>query len=120
MVNKNTLIKIAGGFWVVIGVFLMIRGGNLYQLALQEQQATQLALAFSLIAGLVLGSVKARLVLSKTARKNKRRIQNLSPPTKWHHIFPKPFYGFIALMVLLGISLRNFNGYLGGYLVVAA
>ncbi|MFQ5444424.1 MAG: hypothetical protein ACE5EK_07400 [Nitrospinales bacterium] len=118
--NKNSLITIAGILWGVIGLFLIFRGVGLYQLAVNEQHSTQNTLIFSVIAGLVIGGAKGLFVLSKTARKNKIRIEKLDAPLKIHHIFSKPFYGFIALMMLLGILLRHYNEYLGGYIVVAA
>ena len=117
--NKNQLINIAGGLWGIIGVFLIYRGIEMYQLAVNEQHSTQMAVIYSVIIGMMAGVFKGLFVLSKSARKNKSRIQNLEAPIKIHHIFPKPFYGLIAGMILLGILLRNLNGYLGGYIVVA-
>ena len=118
--NKTDLIKLAGGLWAVIGVFLIYRGILLYQLAVEEQRAAGLSIALSVLAGLAVGAIKGKFVLSKTARKNKSRIENLAVSPKIHHIFAKPFYGFIVAMMLLGVALRTFNEYLGGYLVVGA
>lgn len=114
------MIKLAGGLWVVIGTFLIYRSALLYQLAIEEQQVAQLSVALSVLAGLAIGVIKGKFVLSKTARKNKSRIESLTIPLKIHHIFAKPFYGFIAAMMLLGVALRTYNEYLGGYLVVGA
>jgi hypothetical protein len=44
----------------------------------------------------------------------------LVPPLSIHQVFSGPFYGFIAGMMILGFLLREFNGYLGGYVVVAS
>lgn len=118
--NKRNLLLIAGGVWVIVGIFLIFRGAHLYELAVSEQHSTQEAILFSGFMGLVIGAVKGRFVLSKTARKNIARIENLVAPLKVHHVFSKPFYGFIAGMMLLGFLLRYLNGYLGGYVVVAA
>lgn len=117
--SKNNLISIAGGLWVMIGIFLIYRGINMYQLAVDEQNSTQMGIFFSVTIGTVVGFFKGLFVLSKSARKNKSRIQSLESPLKIHHIFSKPFYGLIAGMMLLGILLRNLNEYLGGYIVVA-
>lgn len=115
------MITIAGALWVFIGAFLIFRGAGLYQLAVDEQQATQTAVYFSLAVGLIVGVAKGRFVLSKTARKNRARIQGLEEnPVKLHHLFAKPFYVFIAGMILLGILIRTYNEFLGGYVVVAA
>ncbi len=91
----------------------------MYQLAVDEQNTTQMAVLYSVSIGIVAGFFKGLFVLSKSARKNKSRIQGLAAPVKIHHIFAKPFYGLIAGMMLLGVLLRNMNGYLGGYIVVA-
>jgi uncharacterized membrane protein len=118
--NKKRLITIAGGLWCIIGLFLIVRGFDLYQLAEMEQHATEIAITISgIIAGLI-GLVKGRFVLSKTARRNKTRINNLADPVSLHDIFSKPFYFLIPMMMGLGVLLRSFNQYLGGYIVVAA
>ena len=85
-----------------------------------EQHATEIAITISgIVAGLI-GLVKGRFVLSKTAHRNKTRIHNLEDPVSLHHIFSKPFYFLIPMMMGFGILLRSFNEYLGGYIVVAA
>jgi len=118
--NKNNLISIAGGFWCVVGLFLVVRGFGMYQLAGQEQHSTQVAIVISgVIAGLI-GLVKGKFVFSKTARKNKNRIHALEDPVHIHQIFAKPFYILIPMMMGLGVLLRSYNEYLGGYVVVAA
>ena len=118
--NKQRLIQVAGLIWVIVGVFLIYRGSGLYNLAATEQNTSKETIIFSLILGVVLGIVKGKFVLSKTARRNRDRINQLTPPLKIHNIFSGPFYGFIAGMMALGFLLRTFNTYLGGYVVVAA
>ncbi|MBT5868796.1 MAG: hypothetical protein HOH38_08155 [Nitrospinaceae bacterium] len=118
--NKNSLISIAGGFWCVVGLFLIIRGFGLYQLAGQEQNATQIAITLSGITAGLIGLIKGKFVLSKTARKNKNRIHQLEDPVSIHQLFAKPFYILIPMMMGLGVLLRSYNEYLGGYVVVAA
>jgi uncharacterized membrane protein len=118
--NKKRLITIAGGLWCIIGLFLIVRGFDLYQLAEMEQHATEIAITISGIIAALIGLVKGRFVLSKTARRNKTRINNLADPVSLHDIFSKPFYFLIPMMMGLGVLLRSFNQYLGGYIVVAA
>ncbi len=118
--NKNSLTSIAGGLWCIIGLFLIFRGFGLYQLAGQEQHSTQIAIILSVITAMLIGLVKGKFVLSKTARKNKARIHGLEDPVHIHQIFAKPFYFLIPLMMGLGVLLRSYNEYLGGYVVVAA
>ena len=69
--NKNNLISIAGGFWCVVGLFLIVRGVDMYQLAGQEQHATQVAIILSGITAALIGLVKGRFVLSKRPEKIK-------------------------------------------------
>ncbi len=118
--NRKDLLGIAGGLWVLVGIFLIYRGINLFQLASNEQHTSPNAILFSSVVGLIIGGIKGKFVLAKTARKNISRIDSLKAPLKIHHVFSTPFYGFIGAMILLGVLLRTFNGYLGGYVVVAA
>ena len=107
--NKKRLITIAGGLWCIIGIFLLLRGFGLYQLAEMEQHATEIAITISgIIAGLI-GLVKGRFVLSKTARRNKTRINSLADPVSLNDIFSKPFYFLIPMMMGLGVLLRSIN-----------
>ena len=69
---------------------------------------------------IIIGVAKGRFVLSKTARRNKSRIDSIEGPLKVHHVYAKSFYFLIAGMIALGVTLRTFNEYLGGYVVVAA
>jgi len=103
-----------------VGLFLIIRGFGLYQLAGQEQNATQIAITLSGITAGLIGLIKGKFVLSKTARKNKNRIHQLEDPVSIHQLFAKPFYVLIPMMMGLGVLLRSYNEYLGGYVVVAA
>lgn len=118
--NKEQLKNIAGGLWIGTGLFLIYRSSLLYQLAAEEQRASGGGIALSILAGLAIGAIKGKFVLSKTARKNKSRIESLVAPLKIHDTFPKPFYGFIVAMAFFGVALRAYNGYLGGYIVVGA
>ncbi len=120
LLNKNSLNSIAGGLWCVVGLFLIFCGFGLYRLAGQEQHATQVAIILSVITAVVIGLVKGKFILSKTARKNKARIYGLENPVHIHQIFAKPFYILIPMMMGLGVLLRSYNEYLGGYVVVAA
>lgn len=118
--SKQRLLQAAGGIWCLVGIFLIYRGALLYRLAAQQQNATQQAILISLALGLGLGFAKGRFVLTKTARRNRNRINGLEAPLKAHHVFSGPFYGFIAGMMLLGYLLRTFNDHLGGFVVVGA
>ena len=85
-----------------------------------EQNTSKGTLIISVILGVVLGILKGKFVLSKTALRNRNRISQLVPPLSIHQVFSGPFYGFIAGIIMLGFLLREFNEYLGGYVVVAS
>ena len=118
--NKRHLTKIAGGLWCIIGFVLVIRGLDLYRLAEVDQHSTKIAITISGIVAALIGLIKGKFVLSKTANRNKTRIHNLNDPVGLKDLFSKPFYFFIPMMMGLGIILRTFNQYFGGYIVVAA
>ena len=105
---------------MIIGVFLIYRSALLYQLAIEEQRVAGTSIALSVLVGIGIGAIKGKFILSKTARRNKARIESLSVSPKIHHIFAKTFYGLIVGMMLLGAALRTFNEYVGGYLVVGS
>ena len=118
--NKKRLTSIAGGLWCIIGFVLVLRGLDLYQLAAAEQHSTKNAITISGIAAVLIGLIKGKFVLSKTANRNKTRIYNLNGSVGLQNLFSKPFYFLIPMMIGLGVMLRTFNEYLGGYIVVAA
>ena len=118
--DKQRLLQVAGLIWIIVGLFLIYRGSGLYNLAVIEQNTSKEALIISVILGVVIGILKGKFVLSKTALRNRNRINQLVPPLSIHHVFSGPFYGFIAGMMILGFLLREFNAYIGGYVVVAS
>ena len=103
--NKKRLTIIAGGLWCIIGFILIVRGLSLYQLAEMEQHATKIAITISGIAAGLIGLIKGKFVLSKTAQRNKNCIYNLDDPVGLQDIFSKPFYFLIPMMMGLGILL---------------
>jgi len=119
-VNKSSLFALAGTIWSLAGILLIYRAWKMYVLALETQNASQQAIIISVVAGLVIGAAKGKFVLSKTARRNKSRIDQLEGPLKPHHVYAKPFYFFILGMISLGIALRFYNEMIGGYIVVGA
>ena len=118
--GKQRLLQVAGLIWIIVGLFLIYRGSSLYNLAVIEQNTSKEALIISVILGVVIGILKGKFVLSKTALRNRNRINQLVPPLSIHQIFSGAFYGLIAGMMVLGFLLREFNAYLGGYVVVAS
>ena len=118
--GKQRLLQVAGLIWIIVGLFLIYRSSGLYNLAVIEQNTSKGTLIISVILGVVIGIIKGKFVLSKTALRNRNRINQLVPPLSIHQIFSGAFYGLIAGMMVLGFLLREFNAYLGGYVVVAS
>ena len=118
--GKQRLLQVAGLIWIIVGLFLIYRSSGLYNLAVIEQNTSKGTLIISVILGVVIGIIKGKFVLSKTALRNRNRINQLVPPISIHQIFSGAFYGLIAGMMVLGFLLREFNAYLGGYVVVAS
>ena len=118
--DKQRLLQVAGLIWIIVGLFLIYRGSGLYSLAVMEQNTSKETLIISVILGVVIGILKGKFVLSKTALRNRNRINQLVLPLSIHHVFSGSFYGLIAGMMILGFLLREFNAYLGGYVVVAS
>ena len=118
--SKSSLFTLAGSIWSLVGLLLIYRAWDMYVLALETQNASQQAVIVSVVVGLIIGAVKGKFVLSKTARRNKSRIDRLEGPLKPHHVYAKPFYFFILGMISLGIALRFWNEMIGGYIVVGA
>ena len=118
--GKQRLLQVAGLIWIIVGLFLIYRGSGLYNLAVIEQNTSKETLIISVILGVVIGILKGKFVLSKTALRNRNRINQLVPPLSIHRVFSGSFYGLIAGMMILGFLLREFNAYLGGYVVVAS
>jgi hypothetical protein len=115
--TKNGLNTTAGIVWLAIGGMLATRGA-LTLLKAQEGGATTTGLACAALLGLVIGAAKGRFVLSKTARRNARRIAGLEEPVKPWQVFAPAFYPLILVMMGLGFGLRAAaaKGYAGGHL----
>lgn len=100
-VHKNILILISGLLWTSIGLFL-IRLAFLWFTELSTNEVI-----FALIAGVILGSTIAYFGFIKLANKNIERItQYQNKVCMW--AFQKwTTYFLIALMMSLGIFMRN-------------
>lgn len=118
--KHNQLFTLAGTIWGLVGLMLVLRGAGLYQLAVEEQNASQMALAISIFMSLAIGGAKGKFLFSKTARRNIARISALEPPLKPHQVYAGKFYFLIMGMIGLGVFMRTFNHWFGGYIVVAA
>jgi hypothetical protein len=101
-VKRTTLVKTAGYIWILVGLFLIIRGLTTF--------ITLDLYTFSLaITAIVLGYLKARFIFYKIISKNITRIKELAPEKEKVCIFAFQAiqsYLIVFLMILLGWILR--------------
>ena len=118
--KHNQLFTLAVTIWGLVGLGLILRGADLYKLAVEEQHASQMGLSISIFASLALGGAKGKFLFSRTARRNMARISSLEAPLKPHQVYAGKFYFLILGMIGLGMFMRTYNDWFGGYIVVAA
>jgi len=111
-------IRLYGFLWLAAGLMLMSKGMPLLvksairdELPLisflkpftgSSEQAAMVLVLFSL----VLGLLKGRLVLAKAANKMMIRLSGFSDPVPISRLFTLRYCLILALMILLGVSLR--------------
>ncbi len=111
-------IVLSGVIWMGAGFFLMLKG---FSLLLHPQLGKEAflipkmgSLAGSLeqaslalvCLGLVIGFIKGRVVLSKTATRVITRILSLPNPLPISSLYPLSYILLLSSMILLGVSLR--------------
>lgn len=121
-VSHATLITISGAIWLGVGLMLLRIGVNLllppatqeaeqFHLPLVQSLAPYLgglrgALVGLLFLALVVGYLKGRFVLGKSARKGVERILAFPNPVSILQIYSPKYFILLAGMVLLGISIK--------------
>ena len=101
-VSRKALILSAGLFWVIGGLVLVIRAGLIFRTGVVD-------LAWPAAIGVVVGSLKHRLIFSKVVAANIRRISQLAPHKEKVCLFAfqsVESYLFVILMIGLGVGLR--------------
>jgi len=91
---------LAGIVWLCVGAMLASRG-----LTYLLDHGTAVSIAVALACGGIIGVLKGKFVLSRTARRNIRRIAALENPRPWN-VFSGRFVILIGLMMGLGFGLR--------------
>ncbi len=100
-VPKRWLFLLAGFVWTAVGTFLCYRAAGW----LATTAATETALLAFL--GLLLALASSRFMLSKAASRNVKRIKSLPDRSCVFAFSAWRGYGLIAVMVLLGMLLRQ-------------
>jgi hypothetical protein len=110
-VSRKALILSAGLFWVIGGIVMVVRAGLIFR-------GGAVDFLWPTAIGILVGSLKHRLVFSKVVAVNVRRIRELAPHKDRVCLFAfqsVESYLFVILMVGLGIGLR-YVGLPGGIL----
>jgi protoporphyrin/coproporphyrin ferrochelatase len=97
--STRNLERLAGIIWLLVGAMLIRKGVTGFE------NTSTLGLWIALPVGLVVGALKGKYVLSRTARRNRRRIRSLSEPKLWN-VFTGKFLILIALMIGLAQGLQ--------------
>ena len=106
MTTARWLSRAAALIWVGVGAMLLVRGAGM----LAERAAASVGVRVCAAAvGLALGALKGRYVLSRAARRNRRRIEALPRPRPWQ-LFSGRMLVLIVAMIGLGIALRALAG----------
>lgn len=93
--QPQTLLFLAGLIWLVVGVSLVFKGGQI-----MAWKPSWLAVAF------VVGTVKAYFILDKIARRNVLRLQNYEEPLFIGRMYVGRTWAIIVVMIVLGRVLR--------------
>jgi hypothetical protein len=119
--RHSTLIALSGLLWFAVGISLLSLGLSLVMGAVQQIQDGQspdnypllsltgsvsLAACTILASGMLLGFLKARLVLAKSVNRVVQRIRNLPEPASLFTIYNLPYCILIGSMILLGMTIR--------------
>src|ERR1700722_20240053 len=120
--GHRTLICISGLVWLAIGIFLLTFGislviGTLHNLPFEQRfslvrsfgalcRSNENGVVVLLALALLIGSMKGRFVLSKSAGTQIARILSFSPPVPFSRIYSLGYYLLIALMIGMGMMLR--------------
>jgi hypothetical protein len=97
----------SGALWLLGGVFLLYKGVSL------------IGNSWFLIAAVLLGFVKGRVVFAKTVQKMAMRIAHLPQPIRLFHVYPWPYWCLIGVMMGMGVVLRFFPDTVRGIVDVA-
>ena len=98
--KHRSWIALSGMIWAVIGTMLLYKGLSFLS-QIDHAQAT-----WWIGAGLIIGFVKGRLVLSKTVARMCAHIEALPMPIQMATVYPKSYWLLLAGMMGLGFLMR--------------
>jgi hypothetical protein len=111
-VSNRILNILAALVWYVGGIVLLLKAGSLLDEA-DLLKPAQVWPWLAIVAGLVIGSLKAKFLFGKSCQKNLTRINALNRPKIWQFFRPG-FFVALAAMILVGATLSRLahNNYL--------
>ena len=114
----RSLVILSALFWYGGGFVLLIKGASL---AMEARRIAPDSFwpGVILVAGVVIGIVKAKYLFSKSCRKNITRINALAQP-RWWQFFRPGFFVFLFLMIATGVMLSRLSQGNYGFLLTVA
>lgn len=103
--SKRTLIFLAAAVWCIGGVMLFRSGVKLIWNAVQLKPGGPW-LWLAVLAGLILGIFQAKIIFTRSCRKNLDRINSLEDPRIWQFYRPGFFFA-LAAMITSGVMLNH-------------
>jgi len=103
--SKRTLIFLAAAVWCIGGVMLFRSGVKLIWNAVQLKPGGPW-LWLAILAGLILGIFQAKVIFTRSCRKNLDRINGLEDPRIWQFYRPG-FFLALAGMITSGVLLNH-------------
>jgi len=103
--SKRTLIFLAAAVWCIGGVMLFRSGVKLVWNAVQLKPGGPW-LWLAILAGLILGIFQAKVIFTRSCRKNLDRINGLEDPRIWQFYRPG-FFLALAGMITSGVLLNH-------------
>ncbi len=118
-IRHGLAISLSGVLWMLIGVFLLLKGFSLLLHPSSDQAPSLLPYLTSLTTqpeqgslllvsiGLIIGFIKGRLVLAKTATRIIRKIESLPNPCSLASVYGPSYLILLASMMGLGMLLNK-------------
>lgn len=123
--SHRSLILLSGFIWLSIGIALFCLGVRFFSEVVKNPVLSLKSHCFSvvgcassfarnqieaallcMVAALLIGYVKGRTAFAKAAKRQLKRIDRLPSPASPTQLYGKGYILLIALMILLGISMR--------------
>jgi hypothetical protein len=103
--REKTLFALAWAVWLGGAASLLLKGTSLLYSAHRLDEGTA-APILALVLAVIVGALKARFVMSRSAHKNIARIRALPAPRLWN-FYSGPFFLALLVMIATGATLSR-------------